>query len=380
MEDYRKAQAARWAQTGAATAAHVPPNSARYEPLSNPWRDPVRPATAGAGAGAGGSAATADVAIQVLDLGYTQVEVTAHEAQSHPFRTTCLRLFCPCCLGDPCGERHVRDLRTAAGTFIALASLVDLGLFAAELALGLASPEGLHWLAPPTCVLIALGAGYAPLLRRGQLWRLVTPIVLHGGPLHLCLNLYMQLTVGMRCETEWGWAATAGTYTVAGVGGCLTSAVLGPAAVSVGASGSLVGLVGARTARLACEWREREPRQRAAQAAEAAVFFVVLASFGSFGASTGGLRIDNSAHGGGLAVGVLLGLVRFGASPAASCCADRLPAACLGPSAHGARCWPALAHASLLQKAAGGALAAYFAVFLALLATIDVGEAQGMSC
>ena len=87
-----------------------------------------------------------------------------------------------------------------------------------------------------------------------------------GGLLHIACNLYVQMLVGLRCEAEWGFATTAVVYAASGVGGNLASASLSPLTMAVGASGAIVGLVGARAAQLAAEWESRPPAERSAQA------------------------------------------------------------------------------------------------------------------
>ena len=101
-------------------------------------------------------------------------------------------MWCPCLLGDPCGESHQRDLRAAAATFTVAVTLVDVAVYLAEVAVGLGTPEGVSWLAPPVCVLAELGGVDTPaIVRRGQVWRLLTPIFLHAGPLHIIMNMYV---------------------------------------------------------------------------------------------------------------------------------------------------------------------------------------------
>jgi membrane associated rhomboid family serine protease len=243
-------------------------------------------------------------------------------------------------------------MKAAARTFIVAVTAVDLAMYLVEIAFGLASPQGLSMLAPPTCVLAELGAGFTPAIvgPKHEVWRLVTPMFLHGGPLHIAANMYVQLLSGLRCEYEWGTAPTALCYFVSGVGGGLLSAVASPDTVSVGASGAIVGLIGCRASQLVCEWGERDPRVRGQQAWQVVTFLLVLAALGTPSATAGAatcgsggvpstgalpgtdLHIDNYAHGGGLLAGVLVGFVLWSSNPTTCCCADRLPLPFLNPA------------------------------------------------
>ncbi|HLN64421.1 MAG TPA: rhomboid family intramembrane serine protease, partial [Symbiobacteriaceae bacterium] len=94
--------------------------------------------------------------------------------------------------------------------------------------------------------LLAWGANYGPLVVRGQAWRLATHMLLHGGLLHLVLNMYSLWIIGRNVEVIYGSGRLSFIYVVAGVAGGIGSAIVRPyPALSVGASGAIFGLMGA---------------------------------------------------------------------------------------------------------------------------------------
>ena len=101
---------------------------------------------------------------------------------------------------------------------------------------------GLQTLMPQ---LTAWGAKRSDLLLEGrQLYRLITPVFLHGGIGHLVANSYSLKSMGNNVEAAFGPARTLTTYLVSGVAGNIFSAVNSPNP-AVGASGAIFGLVGA---------------------------------------------------------------------------------------------------------------------------------------
>lgn len=77
-----------------------------------------------------------------------------------------------------------------------------------------------------------------------EVWRLVTPIFLHAGLVHLATNLLMQLRVGLFVETLWGTRVYTAIYLASGVFASVYSCAFKPEQISVGASGSLMGVMG----------------------------------------------------------------------------------------------------------------------------------------
>lgn len=77
-----------------------------------------------------------------------------------------------------------------------------------------------------------------------QWYRLITPIFLHLGVIHLITNLMFQIPVGILIEREIGTIRTCLIYLISGIGGNLVCGLFNPLAPQVGASGALFGLIG----------------------------------------------------------------------------------------------------------------------------------------
>jgi rhomboid protease GluP len=93
-------------------------------------------------------------------------------------------------------------------------------------------------------VVFGWGAKSNPEIWAGQYWRLVTPIFLHAGVLHLAFNNYALYVIGPQIERPFGHVRFLGIYMLAGVAGTLASLIFSQAQ-SVGASGAIFGLIGA---------------------------------------------------------------------------------------------------------------------------------------
>jgi membrane associated rhomboid family serine protease len=147
----------------------------------------------------------------------------------------------------------------------------------------------------------------------GEWWRLLTPIFLHAGILHLIGNVCVQLDAGAFFEREWGSATWLAIYLISAVGSSLLSCAVMPQFVSVGSSGAVCGLFGGKLAEIfcrACESKKtsqgrvgHEVRNEQLGAVLCSVFVVGLFSFVPF--------VDWGAHLGGLLGGVCVGMVIF---------------------------------------------------------------------
>jgi rhomboid protease GluP len=96
--------------------------------------------------------------------------------------------------------------------------------------------------------LFIFGADLGRALAGGQWWRLVTAGFLHGGILHILMNMWVLFDLGAQIETIYGGARMLAIYFVSNVVGFYVSAMWHPGTVSAGASAALFGLVGAMLA------------------------------------------------------------------------------------------------------------------------------------
>lgn len=77
-----------------------------------------------------------------------------------------------------------------------------------------------------------------------QWYRIITPIFLHAGFLHIIFNLLLQVTMGASIERSIGFIKYAIIYLMSGISGFLLGANFSPNGIaSTGASGALFGVV-----------------------------------------------------------------------------------------------------------------------------------------
>ncbi|GGM35426.1 rhomboid family intramembrane serine protease [Microbacterium saperdae] len=76
-------------------------------------------------------------------------------------------------------------------------------------------------------------------------WRLLTAVFVHGGFVHLALNMLALWMLGQSLEPMLGRARYLSLYLISGLGGSVMVAVLAPTTATVGASGAVFGLMAA---------------------------------------------------------------------------------------------------------------------------------------
>ena len=151
------------------------------------------------------------------------------------------------------------------------------------------------------------------ILEEDEWWRLITPIFLHAGVIHLLCNVMVQIDTGAFFEREWGSMNWLIIYLVSAVGSSALSVVAMPDAISVGSSGAVMGLFGGKGAEVICRFFEKEStdqdrigaqvRREQCAGVTCSVIVVMLFSFIPY--------VDWAAHLGGLVAGFCVGMIIF---------------------------------------------------------------------
>jgi membrane associated rhomboid family serine protease len=92
--------------------------------------------------------------------------------------------------------------------------------------------------------LLGWGALYAPRVKEGQLWRLVTAMFVHFGFLHLFFNMLLFVAAARVVERIVGNVGFALLYLISGVLGNVASLQVNPGLMGAGASGAVFGVLG----------------------------------------------------------------------------------------------------------------------------------------
>jgi rhomboid protease GluP len=90
----------------------------------------------------------------------------------------------------------------------------------------------------------SLGVKANELIAQGQVWRLLTPMLLHGSILHIGFNMYALYAIGPGLERYYGRYRYLTLYILSGFTGNVLSFLI-TSAPSLGASTAIFGLLGA---------------------------------------------------------------------------------------------------------------------------------------
>jgi len=153
-----------------------------------------------------------------------------------------------------------------------------------------------------TNVLILLGAKVNELIAKGQYYRFISCMFLHGGIVHLGVNMYSLYAIGPMVERVYGRVKYLAIYFISGICASIFSYIFSTS-VSIGASGAIFGLLGAV---LVFAIRSKGKTGTAFIRSILSVIFINI----FIGATLP--NIDNFAHVGGLLGGMLIAfLVSF---------------------------------------------------------------------
>ena len=148
--------------------------------------------------------------------------------------------------------------------------------------------------------------GYNPVyvMVTHEYYRLFTSMFLHFGWEHLFNNMLVLLIAGIEIEMQIGKIRYFLLYFISGLFGNLVSAIAGAMtgsiAISAGASGAIYGVVGATIISVILD---REKRERFS------LLYGAILLVGSFYMATQDGTIDYFAHGGGVIMGMVLGIL-----------------------------------------------------------------------
>ena len=179
---------------------------------------------------------------------------------------------------------------------------LNIVMFVISMALGSFNGSGLY-------TLLLLGAENNELVLSGQVWRMITSAFLHAGVIHIFANMYYFFQLGRFIEEHFGSKKLFAVYILTAITASALSVLAGevgiqPAAISVGASGAVFGLLGLV---FVSSWRsERNPFHVGLpldyrQLIPYLIFSLIL------GVVTPG--INNAAHIGGFIGGAILGFI-----------------------------------------------------------------------
>ncbi len=155
--------------------------------------------------------------------------------------------------------------------------------------------------------MLAHGAMFAPLVvDHGQYYRLFTSIFMHFGVGHLLNNMLVLFVLGDNLERALGHVKYLFFYLFCGIGANLVSMTVnimtGSLAVGAGASGAIFGVVGGLVYAVGVN-RGRLEDLTSRQLG----IMILLTLYHGFTS----MNIDNSAHIGGLVIGILLGILLY---------------------------------------------------------------------
>jgi rhomboid protease GluP len=212
---------------------------------------------------------------------------------------------CPYCQTEV-GPRAVDRRRTAdalsgmipqARFTTIVIMLINTGLYIVTVLYSMRSGAG--GIDPSSQTLFLFGGKYGPAIAQGQWWRLITAGFLHGGILHILMNMWVLFDLGAQVEEVCGTSRMLVMYLVSNFTGFYASTYFNFSGLSIGASAAIFGLIGGM---IGVGLRDRTSYGQAIRR-----FFTRWAIYGLVMSLIPG--IDMWAHIGGLAGGAIVGFI-----------------------------------------------------------------------
>jgi rhomboid protease GluP len=148
-------------------------------------------------------------------------------------------------------------------------------------------------------LLIFYGARFNEAILAGELWRFITPVLLHGSIPHIAFNMYALLSFGTGLERHFGHGRFLLLYLLGAFAGNVASFLFTGGSYSVGASTAIFGLLGAEAVFLVQNRRMFAGQFRSAIGN---IIFIAVINLFIIGSLPG---IDNWGHIGGLVGGLM---------------------------------------------------------------------------
>eukprot|EP00548_Thalassiothrix_antarctica_P008999 CAMPEP_0194137860 /NCGR_PEP_ID=MMETSP0152-20130528/7689_1 /TAXON_ID=1049557 /ORGANISM="Thalassiothrix antarctica, Strain L6-D1" /LENGTH=297 /DNA_ID=CAMNT_0038835037 /DNA_START=44 /DNA_END=937 /DNA_ORIENTATION=+ len=150
----------------------------------------------------------------------------------------------------------------------------------------------------------------------GEWWRIFPcPVFLHAGVFHLLGNISVQLDMGAFFEREWGSLVWFIIYAGSGIGSSILSVCIIPDSISVGSSGAVCGLFGAKLAELLIlklnRYSSSTVEERIGHVIRREQLVHILINVVIVGAFSFIPFVDWAAHLGGFISGITIGIVFF---------------------------------------------------------------------
>lgn len=153
--------------------------------------------------------------------------------------------------------------------------------------------------------LVDMGALYGPLVvLKGEWWRLLSAMFLHGGMTHILMNMFSLYLIGRGMELYFSRTAYITIYLFSGLAGGVASLYMHPESVGIGASGAIFGVFGALGGFFLAH-RDRIATERGREILKDFAVIIGLNLFLGLSVAS----IDMSAHVGGLLTGFVGGFL-----------------------------------------------------------------------